>query len=186
MDALFLDYAIKTLLPEEGGATYTNDPTDKGGATKYGITEALARAHGYTGSMENLSQDQAVQIYYAFMWQQPGWDKIAAMTGASSLALELLDLGVNTGPGRPGQWLQRGLNLLVDGKPLTVDGQCGAVTRFALQGFITQRGSEGIRVLCALIRAFAGVFYVQDAEADPTQRKYEFGWLSKRAFPAQT
>lgn len=183
MDQIFLTYALKVLLPEEGGDKYTDDPTDHGGATKYGITQTTARANGYTGDMRNMTQDQAVLIYNTMFWVQPGWDRIALIADAQPLALELLDLGVNAGPGRPGKWLQRALNVLTDGPSLTVDGQCGVATRYALQGFITHRGTEGVRVLCSLVHAFAAVFYVEDAEADPSQEKYEFGWLSQRAFP---
>jgi hypothetical protein len=40
------------LLLREGG--YSDNAADSGGQTKYGITEEVARAHGYTGAMKDL------------------------------------------------------------------------------------------------------------------------------------
>ena len=50
----------------EGG--YVNDPDDPGGETNYGITKRLAVAHGYKGSMINMTQDQAKEIYRQSFW----------------------------------------------------------------------------------------------------------------------
>lgn len=36
---------------KEGG--YVDHPSDKGGPTRWGITQTTARAHGYTGDMRN-------------------------------------------------------------------------------------------------------------------------------------
>ena len=53
--------AFERLLEHEGG--YSNHAADKGGKTMYGITEAVARAHGYVGNMRELSADFAKKIY---------------------------------------------------------------------------------------------------------------------------
>jgi hypothetical protein len=42
---------IDALIEREGG--YVNNPADKGGATNFGITEAVARANGYAGPMRD-------------------------------------------------------------------------------------------------------------------------------------
>jgi lysozyme family protein len=44
-----LDELINALIEREGG--YVNHPADRGGPTRYGITEAVARAHGYGGPL---------------------------------------------------------------------------------------------------------------------------------------
>ena len=46
----------------EGG--YSDNPLDSGGKTKYGITEAVARAYGYTGEMRDLPLSVARAIYH--------------------------------------------------------------------------------------------------------------------------
>ena len=42
-----IDRLIEALIEREGG--YVNHPADRGGPTRFGITEAVARAHGYRG-----------------------------------------------------------------------------------------------------------------------------------------
>ncbi|BBM39799.1 predicted peptidoglycan domain protein (plasmid) [Leptotrichia hofstadii] len=49
------------LLRVEGG--YSDDENDKGGKTKYGITEEEARDFGYKGDMQDLTKDFAKNIY---------------------------------------------------------------------------------------------------------------------------
>jgi Glycosyl hydrolase 108 len=50
-----IDQLIDDVIGREGG--YSNHPADRGGATRWGVTEAVARAHGYRGDMRsgNLS-----------------------------------------------------------------------------------------------------------------------------------
>ena len=43
---------IDELTEREGG--YVNHPADRGGPTRFGVTEAVARAHGYAGAMRSL------------------------------------------------------------------------------------------------------------------------------------
>lgn len=52
---------LDELIKREGG--YVNNPADRGGATKYGITEAVARTNGYKGNMKDLPRDVAKAIY---------------------------------------------------------------------------------------------------------------------------
>lgn len=51
--ALF-EKLVMALLRREGG--YVNHADDRGGATAFGITEAVARAHGYDGPMQALTR----------------------------------------------------------------------------------------------------------------------------------
>lgn len=57
---------LEELIDREGG--YVNHPSDRGGATKYGITEAVARAHGYSGAMRDLPRAEAAAIYRRLYW----------------------------------------------------------------------------------------------------------------------
>ena len=57
---LDVDQLIDALIEREGG--YANQPADKGGATCFGITEAVARDHGYRGPMRQLRRQEAEAI----------------------------------------------------------------------------------------------------------------------------
>ena len=88
---------IDELIAREGG--YVANPADKGGPTCFGITQAVAHAHGYTGAMARLPRVTAVAIYRADYWTAPGLDQVAAV--APLVAAELFDTGVNMGSARP-------------------------------------------------------------------------------------
>lgn len=51
------DQIIEGILGKEDG--YVDHPSDKGGPTRWGITQTTARAHGYTGDMRNLPSNKA-------------------------------------------------------------------------------------------------------------------------------
>ena len=59
-----VDALIDELIEREGG--YVNHPADKGGPTRFGITEAVARAHGYRGAMAELPRDEARRSIAAY------------------------------------------------------------------------------------------------------------------------
>ena len=54
-DILGIDALIDALIEREGG--YVHHPADKGGATCFGVTEAVARANGYVGDMRFLPRE---------------------------------------------------------------------------------------------------------------------------------
>ena len=55
---------------------YVNNPNDRGGATCWGITERVARAHGYQGDMRDLPRATALAISGCRLldWPAPGSD----------------------------------------------------------------------------------------------------------------
>ena len=55
-----IEQFLNELIRREGG--YVNNPADRGGATKYGITEAVARQNGYKGHMKDLPESLARDI----------------------------------------------------------------------------------------------------------------------------
>ena len=100
-----VDQLVDALIDREGG--YVDNPADKGGPTCFGITEAVARAHGYAGAMRQLPRDEAAAIYRRIYWQRPRFDQIAAR--CPGVAAELFDTGVNMGPAVAVTFLQRAL-----------------------------------------------------------------------------
>ncbi|AXH72353.1 MAG: lysozyme family protein [Caudoviricetes sp.] len=162
---------------ESEGDEYTNDPVDRGGPTKYGITERVARAYGYLGAMQDLPRPIAYDIYLKQYVRDPKFSDIALVD--TSLAAELVDTGVNQGPANAARYLQRALNYF-QGDGLAVDGQIGPATMRSLQGMVKRRGTEGMDNLVKLVNVFQAMRYVDIVERDPTQRKYAYGWMDKR------
>ena len=88
-----VDQLIDEAIGREGD--YVNNPKDKGGPTRWGITEQVARAYGYTGDMRVLPLETAVAIYRKRYLIEPGFDKILAMS--ASVGELLFDTGINMG-----------------------------------------------------------------------------------------
>ena len=178
------EQAIATVIGREG--QFSNDPADRGGATAWGITEAVARAAGYAGPMATMPRDTAVDIYRRLYWAVPHLDRMAVV--APLLAARLLDIGVNMGPPAGIRFLQRALNGLnrraSDYPDIATDGVFGSGTQAALQAFLARRGGEGERVLVFAIAAQQAVRYLEIAEQDPSQEAFEYGWLRNRALGA--
>ena len=103
-----IDELIDELIEREGG--YVNHPADRGGPTRYGITEAVARAHGFAGAMAMLPREEAAAIYRRLYWLRPRFDQVAER--APRVAAELFDTGANMGPAVAATFLQRALTAL--------------------------------------------------------------------------
>lgn len=176
-----IELFLKELIQREGG--YVNDPSDSGGATKYGVTEAVARANGYKGYMKDLPIDLAKSIYKKQYWTSPRFDQVNTIS--PKVAEELLDTGVNCGVAFAKPLLQRALNLLNNqGKEgwsdLAVDGVYGPATLSALKAYLAKRGKDGETTLLRVLNIMQGNRYIEIAERNPSQEKYFFGWVLNR------
>lgn len=175
-----IDALIGAVIDREGG--YSDHPADKGGATRFGITEAVARQQGYAGDMHVLPRADAVAIYKRLYWLKPGYDAVAAR--APDIAAELFDGGVNMGPATAGGFLQRALNALNRGArdfaDMPVDGVVGAVTLAALDAYLAQRGTGGAAVLLKAMQALRGERYIALAEQRPANEAFVYGWIANR------
>lgn len=100
--------AFNRLLGFEGG--YSNNPADPGGATRFGITEAVARVYGYKDRMEDLPLDTARNIY-----KDMYWDKVRADDLPEGIRYDLFDAAVNSGAAQAIRWLQAACGATVDG-----------------------------------------------------------------------
>jgi lysozyme family protein len=176
-----IDDLIDSLIEREGG--YSNHPSDRGGPTRYGITEAVARAHGYAGAMRDLPREEAAAIYKRLYWLRPRFDQVARRSQA--VAGELFDTGVNMGPAVAGTFLQRALSALnrdrKDYADLVPDGRIGAATLAALDTFLQLRGrATGESVLLRALDALQGERYIRLAERRPANEAFLYGWLANR------
>ena len=172
---------IDALIDREGG--YVNHPADRGGPTNFGITEAVARAHGYSGAMRNLPRSEAVAIYKRLYWLRPRFDEVAKRS--EGVAAELFDSGVNMGPAVAATFLQRALSALnrdrQDYADLVPDGRIGTATLAALDKFLELRGrKKGETVLLKALDALQGERYIRLAERRPANEAFLYGWLANR------
>ena len=175
-----LDLLIDDLIDREGG--YVHHHADRGGATCWGVTEAVARAHGYAGPMRALPREEACAIYRRLYWFRPGLDQVAAR--APRLAAELFDTAANMGPGTAVAFLQRVLNALNRGArdypDLVNDGAVGPRTLRALDAFLHVRAPGGETVLLKAVEALQGERYLTLAERRPANEAFLYGWLANR------
>ena len=123
------DQAFHKLLGHEGG--FVDHPSDPGGATNWGVTQAVARANGYTGHMRNFPVDQAKAIY-----RRMYWDAVRAEELPPGLRYAVFDAAVNSGPRQAIKWLQRAVGASDDG---VIGGQTLAMARAAQPDFAAKR-----------------------------------------------
>jgi lysozyme family protein len=123
------DQAFHKLLGHEGG--YVDHPADPGGATNWGVTQAVARANGYTGHMKNFPVESAKAIY----WRQY-WVPIKADELPPAIRYAVFDAAVNSGPPQAIKWLQRAIGVNDDG---VVGPQTMTFARAAAPDFVNRR-----------------------------------------------
>lgn len=131
MDKNF-DQSIKYLFFDEGG--YTNEVTDSGGPTKYGITihdyRLYINKYGTAKDVRNLTEKQAINIYFNKYWLKMKCDKLP-----SGLDYAVFDYGVNSGINRSIPALQK----IIGSTP---DGQIGDKTLQAVSEYIDKNGVD--------------------------------------------
>jgi lysozyme family protein len=182
MDALppLVAKIIEETIQREGG--YSDNPNDKGGKTRFGVTEVVARAHGYTGEMRLFPIERAREIYAETYWTGPGFHRVLPLM--PRLAEELFDTGVNMGTGRAAGFLQRALNALnrqgKDYPDIAVDNQVGPRSAGSLFSFQQRRGKDAETVLLRLVEGFQATRYVELCEARQPNEEFLFGWVFNR------
>lgn len=176
-----IDEMIDGILDREGG--FVDHPSDPGGATNFGITERVARANGYHGSMRNLPKATAKAIYRREYIEKPGFLAICEIDPV--VGEEVVDSGVNAGQQRAAKWFQTSLNLFnrrgKDYADIAVDGAIGPGTLRAFRALIVKRGAEEAREL--MIDALDGLQFGHYASLSADNSKFEDfmpGWVRTR------
>jgi lysozyme family protein len=123
------DQAFHKLLGHEGG--YVDHPSDPGGATNWGVTQAVARQNGYTGHMRNFPVEQAKAIY-----KRQYWDAIRADELPPAIRYPVFDACVNSGAKQAAKWLQRAVGAGDDG---VIGSQTLTAARAAHPDFVARR-----------------------------------------------
>jgi lysozyme family protein len=175
-----IEAMIDATIGKEGG--YSNHPSDRGGATMWGITERIARKHGYKGDMRDLPRANAVAIYRQEFAIDPGFAAVADIM--PTVGEELFDTGVNMGPSAPALWLQEWLNAFNgQGKlypDIREDGDIGPGTIAALKAYRKARGAEAEKVLLSALNCSQGERYKDLARGRPANEDFAYGWVRMR------
>lgn len=179
-----VDAILDGVLAEESG-TFTNDPSDSGGPTKWGITLAqLSAAIGHQATVadvEALTRDQALSVLRHRFVAAPHFDRVLSIS--PSIGERLVDGGVLCGPAQMAKFLQRGLTVFNYGPryPNVPDtGVIDITTLDGLRAFLAWRGSKGEALMVTCVECQLGAFFVQDAEHRPKDEKFIFGWFDQR------
>ena len=128
------DRAFDILLKHEGG--FSDHPSDPGGKTRFGVTEAVAREAGYRGDMRDLPIDLAKRIY-----KDRYWDAVRADELPEAVRYAVFDAAVNSGPRQAIRWLQRAVGAKDDGiiGPKTLAAVRAADPERVLRRILAQR-----------------------------------------------
>lgn len=151
--------AIIKVLENEGG--YVNDPNDRGGETKYGISK---RAYPNL-DIKNLTIEEAKAIYKKDYWNKIQGDSIKSQ----QIAYEIFDTAVNMGVRTASKLAQ----MVVGATP---DGVIGTKTLKKLNTI-----NEELFVSKYKLAKIARYAYL--VQKRPANKKYLYGWI-KRALGA--
>ncbi|MEW5687215.1 MAG: glycosyl hydrolase 108 family protein [Pseudomonadota bacterium] len=178
----------KAVLAIEGG--HSNDRTDRGGETQYGVSLRFLKAVGGIDAdgdgvgdldlnmdtvldgrdIRLLTPELATDLFQVHFYIGPGFWTLAPPYDAA-----MFDQAVNGGTTAAIKILQRALNRRLTIK-LRVDGQLGPKTTRAFWNVI---GGHQRAELLAAIRDEAARRYEAIITADPSQAKYRKGWLRR-------
>lgn len=162
--------AVEKVLKHEGG--FVNDPLDRGGATNFGITQAVYDAwvrktknnptyKSTVAEIKNMPIGNAKLIYKTNYWDAIGGDNIKYY----SVAFALFDQAVNRGVGAVSKQVQQVLNLPQDGKlgPKSIE----ALNKLSDKDFLNQ------------FYLMAKKSYESIVDKNPTQEKFLNGWMNR-------
>ena len=167
--------SLKYTLKEEGGVS--DSSTDKGDPTKYGISLSFYQSiypNATRDDILNLTLPKAQEIYRQYFWEKLQGDKIEDEV----VAAKLFDMAVHMGVPKAVQLLQEILNtpdkkVVVDG-----DGIMGPQTLGELNAVLDSNLVRNLDLVYELCRQ-SKAYYLSIVKKDPTQKKYEKGWLSR-------
>ena len=166
---MIFDVAFNFIIAKEGG--YVEDPYDKGGATKYGISSKFIQANDLKiKDVKELTLLQAKEIYSIFFWNPLKIDQI----NDSTVQLFLFDTAVNCGKEKAVFLLQESVNSISD---IAVDGRIGNETIGTCNSITSQ--PKQCKLLKQLLLSKRIAYYVHVVNVDKSQRRFLRGWVNR-------
>lgn len=169
---------------------YSNNPDDRGGATKYGVIQRTADAYKadlvklfkWTGDIKDFTIDMAFYVYDKEFWSKMRLDDILKRSPA--LADKMFDIGINVGWDTAGQWLQLILNVAnMKGTlypDLKIDGNIGNVTIAAYDALAKKRGVKATAWnILKLLICKQGAHYVDISFKREQNETFLWGWSGR-------
>ena len=155
---------IDSIIDREGG--YVDHPADRGGPTKYGVTQATLsayRSHPVTVTeVQALTLQEARQIYYDRYWIKSGFADLNIATPVQDL---LLDTAIHHGVSGATKLLQKA----VGAKP---DGVAGPITKATVNAMRSDK-------LAAAMVAERVAKLGRIITDNPTQAAFAAGWMNR-------
>lgn len=186
--------AFEDLLGIEGG--FVDDPVDRGGATKYGISLRFLKTAGdldddgdgfrdfdldFDGDIDGRDVRKLTVGDARFLYLKHFWQALDCESWPEPIGEMLFDQGVNGGNHAARKLLQRAINMCLartGHAMIDVDGRLGQHTRAALDKVLAcPRLGMG-----ALVEAFREAVrdrYRAIVRRDPRQRRFLRGWLAR-------
>lgn len=149
--------AVKKLLVKEGGSKITNDPTDRGGLTKFGISQKSYPSM----DIKNLTEEQAKYLYKIDFWQKIRGDEIESQHIAELIFEACVNMGARAG-----------VRMAQIAAAVTVDGIVGRKTVDAINS--TSEALFVAQYKLALIEYYADI-----VANDGTQIRFLLGWIRR-------
>ena len=160
-----MDAYMNEIVGPKGEGGYVDDPTDRGGETKYGISKQQ-----YPDlDIASLTPEDAQNIY-----RTEFLGPIESNYGKNPIALKMLDISINAGGPQGTGIMQRALQSL--GYDVEDDMKMGPGTKKVYETAMMEHGEDA--VLNALSES-QGDYYKSIVEQDPSQEKFLGGWLNR-------
>lgn len=162
------DDFYKGVIEREGGLG--NNPNDKGGLTKFGISQK----HNPDIDVANLTREDALKYYKK---EYPKTEKIwGGKAGSDKISKKMFDVSVGLGRSGSVRVMQDALTTL--GFPTDVDGgwSRGGETDKNFKKALAAHGDKAI--IQAIITAQKD-YYAEILTKDPSQQEFEEGWLKR-------
>jgi len=160
---------------------YSDDKYDKGGKTKFGITEKTLKKAIEENNLideveiQNLTKEQAEKIYFEYYWKPS-----KAWLLSEPLTVFHFDTAVNMGIQRANKFLQTALKVVnkLD-NTFKIDGIWGKNTQREVERAVLENKTLFLFSVYLNCRYH---FYNQIVKRDKTQKVFLHGWLNRLSY----